>query len=809
MGKQLGIWLAMVVIVWPGWYTPATAAEHDSVLADELALRAAGLATSGPELLNFFQKRSQEIIDKEQLALLVQRLGDSSAEIREKAAAELICIGPAAIPWLRQLVHDPDYQVAAAMAERCLPFLESNSSGALAAAAARLVAHRQPANMVPVLLGYLPFADNESVVEEVKNALTAVAYRDGKADEALLKALEDPFSLRRAVAIDVLCQAGTAEPRATLRRLLKDEKPIVRMRSALALANVKEPEAIAVLIDLLAELPQPYGQQVEEFLINLASDQAPKTALGADPESRKKCSAAWKTWWAGTAGTVLVDEIRKRMVPEADRNHVQALIQKLGDDSFVVREKAQTDLLGLGIQVAGELKLAAMNPDVEISTRARQLLAQIEKNKGTAISPIVVRLISYRKPPGSAEALLGLVPLAEDEGILAEIQEALNALAFAEGQPDPVLVKALAHKAPEFRAVAAEALCQPGSTQLQGSVRRLLRDPEAIVRMKAAMALASIRDKEAIPALIACLGDLPPERSFPVEEYLMQLAGDKAPAGIPGTDEAARKKRRDSWNAWWKENEAKILLAAMPRTQRQYYYGYTLICMPNNGQVMELGTDGKIRWQLTGLQNPMDVQVLSGNRILIAEYSASQVTERNTKNEILWRKQVNYPMSAQRLANGNTFIVSRNQMIEVDRKGKEVSTINRNQHDIMAAHKLRDGQIAMVSSNGNFLRLDAAGKELKNFLIPNGAGSNYIDFTAKGTVIVPIQWNNMIYEYDADGKQIWDAGVQQPIGAYRLPNGNTVVSTQSWPAKVYEMDKTGKVIWEHQTPTYPGRVKRR
>ncbi len=807
MNKRLYAWCLAVLVIGSA-RSAVVAADADAILADELALRAAGLTTDGPGLLDFFRQRAQVSVEPGRLEALVRQLGDPSPEAREKAVSDLVRIGPAAIPRLREVVKDPDAMPAAGAARHCLEILDSPDAGKIPAAAARLLAVRQPDGLIPVLLAYLPFADNEAVVDDVKTALNAVAYRNGRPDDALLGALADPLSIRRAVAIDVLCHAGVAEPRPTLRKLLKDPKPIVRLRAALALANVKEAEAVGTLIDLLRELPVTYGKQAEEFLLDLAGDQAPKAVLSNDA-SRAKSANAWAAWWKNTEGSALLDEVRKRVIRDADRGRVQELIQKLGDDAFENREKAQYELLQLGPAVVGNLKQALTNPDVEISTRAAQLISQIEKSKIGSISQVTLRLIGFRKPAGSAEALLAFLPFAEDEGTAEEVQDALNALAVRDGQPDPVLVKALHDKNPQWRAAAAEALCQPGLVEQQVEVRKLLQDPVATVRMRAALALAGLCDRDAIPVLIASIGDLQPEQSAPAEEFLTHLAGDKTPAGVTGADEAARRKRRDAWAAWWKDSGSQVQLTMVSRNgPRQYYFGYTLVALPGNGQIMELGTDNKPRWQLKNLQNPMDVQVLPGNRVLVAEYSGGQVTERNLKNEVLWRKSINYPLSAERLANGHTFIVTRNQLLEVDRSGKEVLSIQRTMHDVMAARKLRDGQIVLVSNQGYCARLDASGKESKRFNIQNGASTNYIDITKKGHVLIPQQWNNKLFEYDPDGKLVWEGNIHQPMAASRLPNGNTLVSSQMWPYKLFEMDKTGKVVWEFQTENYAGRVKR-
>ncbi len=221
-----------------------------------------------------------------------------------------------------------------------------------------------------------------------------------------------------------------------------------------------------------------------------------------------------------------------------------------------------------------------------------------------------------------------------------------------------------------------------------------------------------------------------------------------------------------------------------------------------------MGADGKTRWQLTGLSNPFDVEVLPGQRVLVSEYGGNRVSERNLKGDILWQKAVNNPLNCQRLANGNTFIVMRHQLLEVDRAGKEVSKIDRNMHDIMAARKLRDGQITIVTQN-SCIRVDASGKELKNFPLPNGVGTYYVDITSKGHLLLPQSWTNKVYEFDQDGKSIAEFNAPQAMAASKLPNGNVLISSQVWPPKVIEVDRAGKTVWEHQPTTQPGRVKRR
>ena len=105
------------------------------------------------------------------------------------------------------------------------------------------------------------------------------------------------------------------------------------------------------------------------------------------------------------------------------------------------------------------LKAAVDDPDFEVSQNARFVLQEIEKDKAAPLSPVAARVVALRKPPGAAEVLLAYLPFCDDDGLLAEVQAALNAVAYADGKPAPALVKALEDKAAVRRGAAAEALC--------------------------------------------------------------------------------------------------------------------------------------------------------------------------------------------------------------------------------------------------------------------------------------------------------------------------------------------------------------
>src|SRR5262249_40926590 len=158
-------------------------------------------------------------------------------------------------------------------------------------------------------------------------------------------------------------------------------------------------------------------------------------------------------------------------------------------------------------------------------------------------------------------------------------------------------------------------------------VRKLLGDPEPLVRLKVALALALVKEKEAIPVLIALLGELSPEQAWPAEDLLLRLAGEQAPQVTLGADDGTRRRCRDVWAAWWREHGARADLARLEGAGQML--GFTLVVLLDGGKVVELGRDDKPRWEIAGVSSPLDAQALPGSRVLTAE--SDRVTERDLK----------------------------------------------------------------------------------------------------------------------------------------------------------------------------------
>ncbi len=191
--------------------------EPDLGAADEAALRAAGVAVDGPGLLAFLRAQARAPADPARVALLIHQLGDDTYAVREKAAADLVALGGAAAPFLRQALRDEDSEIAT-RAQACLKRIGDPASPDATAAALRLAAVRRPEGAAEAVLAFGCRTPDEGLAREAQATLTALAERDGGPDPVLVRALEDGDARRRAAAAAALGRDGGVAARQPGRR---------------------------------------------------------------------------------------------------------------------------------------------------------------------------------------------------------------------------------------------------------------------------------------------------------------------------------------------------------------------------------------------------------------------------------------------------------------------------------------------------------------------------------------------------------------------------------------------------------------
>ena len=207
---------------------------------EEEQLRAKGLPTDGPGLLQFLRERLTNPADRARAAILVRQLGNRSYKVRVRATAELSAMSPAALPVLRGALGDADLELSRRV-RLCIAAIERHYDPALLRAAVDLIAERQPRGGFGALLAYLtstPSTPDATVKEEVLVALAILAL--------------DKKGRPRRYQVKALGNANRTALRVALRaRLLRAEKDC--KYRALVVSRLKQLEECSNSHELLRE----------------------------------------------------------------------------------------------------------------------------------------------------------------------------------------------------------------------------------------------------------------------------------------------------------------------------------------------------------------------------------------------------------------------------------------------------------------------------------------------------------------------------------------------------------------------------
>jgi HEAT repeat protein len=719
--------------------------------------------------------RSLKEADRQKMEDLIAQLDSPSYRKREEASAQLIAWGTVALPFLKRALVNPSLEMKR-RAEICVSKIERGPGPMLPVAAARVLATSNSPGAIETLLDYVPFAEDEWVQEEVLLALAGVGVRQGKVDATLRAGLKDKQPWRRAAVAYALGRAGPVADRERVRALLSDGDTLVRRRAAAGIL----------------------GKQVL---------QGQEEMLPADKTLLRESGIPLEP-------TALVHFLRQRTLDEDARVKLEALIRQLGNSSYRLREEATQKLLSMSTSVLPFLDAAARDHDLEIAHRAARVYEQIRRGPGTSQTLAAVRLLAALSPPEAVQTLLLFVPFAEDESVEEEVLNALCILCVREEKLDPHLQTALADPLPERRAAAAYVLGRVGTQEHIERIRPLLRDGMPKVRLRAAQGLLAARDRSAVPVLISLLNDPQAPWTWQIEEALQRLAADKAPPLPPVADVKAREKMIAAWSAWWEAQGPRVPLERL--TQGEINLGlFTIVEYDNfvgggQGQVWECGRDGKARWKITGLMGPMDAQVLPGGRVLIAENSGQRVTERDLKGNVKWTYTIpgGNPIACQRLPNGNTFIATYNQVMEVTRDLKPVYTVNHGPaFYLFGCTRTRSGHTVCITAQGKIMELDNQGKQVREAQVPHNGWCG-VEALPSGRYLVALMSNSTVQEIDNSGKSYWSATFPGVFRAHRLASGNTMVASMTT-RKIAELDRSGRVVWERTCDGRPWMVRSR
>lgn len=508
----------------------------------------------------------------------------------------------------------------------------------------------------------------------------------------------------------------------------------------------------------------------------------------------------------------LIEFLRQRSANDDDLLHLNQLVRQLGDVNGESRDQASAKLVRVGLAALPRLRDAAHSTDTEMARRAQACVEEIRKESQVNLPLAAVRVLLRRQPADLDVALLRYLPYCVDQEVEEEIWYGLDVLAVRDANVHPKLAISLQDRVPERRALAACILGRLGNAEQRDKVRKLLTDPNALVRLRSAQGLLAGDDKSSVPHLIALLQTPRLTLAWQAEELLHWVAGGSAPPitlGAGGVDE--RRKCQAAWEQWWKKHEPQVDFQEIKRQPRCP----SLVLIHDQdapgkelGHVWLCGCNGRPRWQLSNLIHPAAIHLTSEDRLLVGEaLPGVQITERDLDGRVHRAYQLEArgaPTTLRRGADGTLFVAAWFWWTEIDLNGERQHFNDRFRDDarLRPLDKLPNGRVLCVSEEINALHeLDlASAKVMKTVPLDwkTTPGRIWTSLRlSRGHYLVADLATNSVFEVNGAGKTIWKYSPRRLITATRLPNGNTLVACgETSQERLVEVDHRGKAVLE-------------
>lgn len=750
-----------------------------------------------PSLIAWVKDRTNPSLNRDQLLKSVAALSSTDKGKTSQAIMHITSQGVFARPLLMEKLRAADMKNAKPLA-LCLNLIGENSEK-LDSTVTNYLAAASPDSAFDPIFSFCLATSSDQVARACKANLFYICAQRPAFLAQIRNTLNDSSGENELLALDILANLNHRfEESFLLKKAREKDKPFQPLFLNLLLKNLSK-SGLELAFDLMETSAEEPARIIHEALLGQFGE-----LLDADTLknlSTQKKSTVWKAWWnAQDAGKALA-EIAAKTPSSPQSEKIKKWIFSLGDDDFATREDASQNIKSAGQQAIPLLRMNLDSGDLEIRSRTRILLDEMESANSRPISPTVFRILCYKNQPGFLQTAMNFLPLAENEESFFNLVDVLCASYFCTASSTEHIPAFLNDPSPRKRLAAALILQNSPISQHKSMALNLARDSDPWVRNRFCLRLVQANDRTLVTDLIDSLKALGSQDCSATEEFLQEISKLSSPAPLVSAP-LPRKELSDFWQKWWTQNNQQTQLVSFG-TQAHSNSGNILVSSVANNKVFEITRDGKVLWSISNLAGPMDAQMLPNGNVLIAEHHAQKVTERNMQGEVLWSRNVGAnPLAVRRLINGATVIICRSMILEIDRNGNELLKIQRPLSDIMSAERLKDGTYFLATNQMTLMRLDRTGKETSIVRLPLGVASHANEIAQDRSIVMPLTWQNKVQELDATGQVLLDFSVNQPVAAVKLANRNILVATQTVPPRLIEFDRAGKQVSE-KPATHP------
>ena len=471
------------------------------------------------------EQLSAELVDEAQQRLILQLATDLGAIARYCERARKGATWNDRAFAVRLLARLAAPAAAQALSEVVRDRAEDEVVRSMAADA--LASIRDPA-VIPLLIGELRVVDDKSTPRAAEALIRFGTVATPYLIEALSGKEQGSARLWAARILTAIRDPLSVE---ALLSALRDRHDLVRVASADALGGIKDPRALAPLMQAALRDPAPLVRsQAAVAAAQLSGAEAANILLGAlrDPDyaTRLRALEAFESMQLSDTSpleTALTDEsveVQRRAALALERTgHLERLVEQLGAAERAQRTAAYSKLLQLGKAgltdgIVGRLRHESMSVRVAIARACAQLGAQRAgpgliaalDDPAWPVRAAACEAIEQLQPKGAPKALLTLLADPE-ESVREAAASALTVYARVDVEAtDEQLRTAYDNGSVPIR-LAVLSLWAGRTSGTHPLLVEALRDPSEAVRLRAIGQLSQHPDPNATTALIAALTD--------------------------------------------------------------------------------------------------------------------------------------------------------------------------------------------------------------------------------------------------------------------------------------------------------------
>lgn len=512
-------------------------------------------------------------------------------------------------------------------------------------------------------------------------------------------------------------------------------------------------------------------------------------AADAEPPGHAAYLETLKEFGVPPSSAGAIEYLRQLHPSPERRQEVAALIEALADRSFARRESAMQSLLRMPNPPLAQLSAAADGDDPEVRWRAREILNK-SQGQSTRVILAAMKVIAAEPTDDAVGAVLEAVPLCHQPFLEAAAIDALRATARPQHMRE--LRAALAGGQPSQRIAAAAALCRVVPKEERETIYPLLDDRDGRVVLEVARALADVGDRRCLAALVGLLAaeenGLRTDAALTLRGLTGQYMG-YAPYETPQQRHEAIKK----WSTWIANDGATAKLTfPVPRhsSARGDLGGHTLVSTGSKGRVRQFDAQGKEVWSYPIAA--WSAEKLQNGNVLIGSYNGNKVLEvEPATDKVVWQYPGINAMTAKPLPGGNILVADFNgrRVVEIGRN-KQIVWEHKTEQECFDCDRLPNGNT--IFGCPNFVReVTHDHKLIREWKIDGRL--NGFQALPSGNILVANYGRSEVVELSPDGRRVWEFKEQRPCDVFRLPGGNTLISSYR---RIIEIGPDDKLIRE-------------